>query len=115
MNISVETRKQIKSTMKRIEKLLISKNLQYGDSVMEPIGLFAKGNVEDLVRVRIDDKLSRLKSGDDSIESDVDNLIGDGRVRQYRRNKNGLDKWLGTTGTDGKLFNEELNLNVDRI
>ena len=46
---------------------------------MEPIGLFAKGNVEDLVRVRIDDKLSRLKSGDDSIESDVDiveDLIG---------------------------------------
>ena len=79
MNISTETRKQIKLTMKRIEKLLISKNLQYGDSVMEPIGLFAKGNVEDLVRVRIDDKLSRLKSGDDSIESDVDiveDLIG---------------------------------------
>ena len=79
MNISKETRKQIKLTMARIEELLISKNLQYGDSVMEPIGLFAKGNAEDLVRVRIDDKLSRLKSGDDSIESDVDiveDLIG---------------------------------------
>jgi hypothetical protein len=55
------------------------------------------------------------KQSRQTIESDVDNLIGDGRVKQYRRIKGGEDKWLGTTGTDGKLFNEELNLNVDRI
>ena len=50
-----------------------------------------------------------------TIESDVANLIGDGRVKQYRRSKHGGDKYLGTTRTDGKLFNEELNLNVDRL
>ena len=55
------------------------------------------------------------KQSRQTIESDVDNLIGDGRVKQYRRDKSGLDKWLGTTRTDGRLFNEELNLNVDRI
>jgi len=46
---------------------------------MDPITIFAQGNAQDLVRVRIDDKLSRLKRGNDSIESDediVDDLIG---------------------------------------
>ena len=77
--MSKETQKKIKEVIRNVERLLIAKNKQYGDSVMEPIGLFAKGNPEELVRVRIDDKLSRLKSGDDSIESDIDiveDLIG---------------------------------------
>ena len=77
--MSKETQKKIKEVIRNVERLLIAKNKQYGDSVMEPIGLYAKGNPEELVRVRIDDKLSRLKSGDDSIESDIDiveDLIG---------------------------------------
>jgi hypothetical protein len=74
-----KTQKKIRDTIKEIEELLIRKNDQYGDSVMEPIGIFAKGNSQDLIRVRIDDKLSRLVRGNDSIESDEDivqDLIG---------------------------------------
>ncbi len=43
------------------------------------MGIFAKGSAEELIRVRIDDKLNRLLQGDDSIESDEDvvlDLIG---------------------------------------
>ena len=79
IEISHKTQKKIMDTVKRIGTLLIDKNIQYGDSVMDPIAIFAKGNPQDLVRVRIDDKLSRLKRGNDSIESDidiVDDLIG---------------------------------------
>ena len=79
IEISKETQKKIMHTVKRIGTLLIDKNIQYGDSVMDPIAIFAQGNPQDLVRVRIDDKLSRLKRGNDSIESDidiVDDLIG---------------------------------------
>ena len=74
-----KTQDKIRATIKQIEALLISKNLQYGDSVMEPIGIFAKGDSQDLIRVRIDDKLSRLVRGNDSIETDEDiiqDLIG---------------------------------------
>ena len=77
--MSKETQNKIQHTIKRIGMLLIAKNKQYGDSVMDPIAIFAQGNAQDLVRVRIDDKLSRLKRGNDSIESDediVDDLIG---------------------------------------
>ena len=65
--------------MMELEELLVRKNEQYGDSVMEPIGIFAEGNSQDLIRVRIDDKLSRLVRGNDNIESDEDivlDLIG---------------------------------------
>ena len=63
----------------RIGEFLINKNQQYGDSVNNPIRLFSKLDSQAGVRVRIDDKLSRLARGNDSIESDmdiVDDLIG---------------------------------------
>ena len=60
-------------------------------------------------------KIDPMKFEGAKSDFDVANLIGDGRVKQYRRSKHGGDKYLGTTRTDGKLFNEELNLNVDRL
>lgn len=75
----METKEKIREVMIELEELLVKKNEQYGDSVMEPIGIFAEGNSQDLIRVRIDDKLSRLVRGNDNIESDEDivlDLIG---------------------------------------
>tara|TARA_A100000172_G_C2978683_1_gene88602 strand:+ start:62 stop:322 length:261 start_codon:yes stop_codon:yes gene_type:complete len=67
--------KKIKDTIKMIEKLLLSKNKQYGNSALEPLGIFANGSAEELIRVRIDDKLNRLLQGDESIESDTDVIL----------------------------------------
>jgi len=71
----MSTKDKIIKVIKEIEELLLSKNEQYGDSALKPICLFAKGNPEDLIRVRIDDKLSRLAMGDESIESDEDIVL----------------------------------------
>ncbi len=71
----MDTQKKIKDTIKMIEKLLLSKNKQYGDSAMKPLGIFANGSAEELIRVRIDDKLNRLLQGDESIESDTDVIL----------------------------------------
>jgi uncharacterized protein (DUF2461 family) len=63
----------------RILNLLVKKNEQYGNSVFEPVRIFSKAEVQAGLRIRIDDKLSRLARGNDSIESDVDivdDLIG---------------------------------------
>lgn len=71
--------KKIKETGKEITDFLLSKNKQYGNSVFEPIGIFSKNIPQESLRVRIDDKLSRLKRGNDSIECDEDivkDLIG---------------------------------------
>jgi len=59
--------------------LLLSKNKQYGNSVSEPVRIFSKADTSEQIKVRIDDKISRLIRGDDSLEPDediVDDLIG---------------------------------------
>tara|TARA_R100001163_G_C4991632_1_gene143999 strand:- start:17 stop:322 length:306 start_codon:yes stop_codon:yes gene_type:complete len=75
----METKKKIKITMDEIRDFLIEKNEQYGDSVMNPIGIFSDCNTDEALRVRIDDKLNRLMQGNDNIETDEDivkDLIG---------------------------------------
>lgn len=47
----------------KVKELLVKKNQGYGNSVFESIGVFAKdSNPLDLINVRIDDKLSRIKN-----------------------------------------------------
>jgi hypothetical protein len=72
-------RKKVASVAGRVVNLLNLKNAQYGDSVFSPVRIFSKADSQQGLRVRIDDKLSRLARGDDSIESDIDiveDLIG---------------------------------------
>jgi hypothetical protein len=62
-----------------IKDFIIAKNIQYGNSAIDPVRIFSKADPAEQLRVRIDDKLSRLVRGDDSIESDmdiIDDLIG---------------------------------------
>ncbi len=59
--------------------LLGEKNKQYGDSAFDPIRVFSKLGPDAGLRVRIDDKISRLLRGNADMESDtdvIDDLIG---------------------------------------
>ncbi len=70
---------RVAKTAARVVNLLRIKNEQYGDSVQQPLRVFSKLDSQAGIRVRIDDKLSRLARGNDSIESDIDiidDLIG---------------------------------------
>ena len=71
----MDTQKRIKEITKEVTDLLLKKNKQYGDSALNPLGVFAKGSAEELIRVRIDDKLNRLLQGDESIETDTDVIL----------------------------------------
>ena len=74
-----ETQTAIKKRCELIKHMLLNKNRQYGNSVMNPIRVFSKADKTEQLRVRIDDKINRLLQGDESIESDVDvidDLIG---------------------------------------
>jgi|TARA_R110002153_G_scaffold49128_3_gene138605 hypothetical protein len=54
------------------QNLLIKKNKAYGDSALEPIGIFGNGDAVTSLGARMDDKLMRLKSlgiGKDSIDT----------------------------------------------
>jgi hypothetical protein len=60
-----------------IKEMLIMKNRKYGDSAIAPVNIFYRGTAEDALRVRMDDKLSRIMNRqDDEDEDPEDDLIG---------------------------------------
>ncbi len=58
-----------------IRELLISKNIKYGNSALEPLGVFSKLSAKEGLLIRIDDKLKRIKNG--SLEKDDEDVIND--------------------------------------
>jgi hypothetical protein len=58
-----------------IRELLISKNIKYGNSALEPLGVFSQLSAKEGLLIRIDDKLKRIKNG--SIEKDDEDVIND--------------------------------------
>ena len=73
------TQNQIEAGMEEVKVMLLAKNEQYGDSALSPTRIFSKASADEQIKVRIDDKLSRLMLGNDSMESDEDvikDLIG---------------------------------------
>lgn len=56
---------------------LIEKNRSYGNSALDPTRIFSKADNVEQLKVRIDDKLSRLMRGKEFPgDNDVDDLIG---------------------------------------
>jgi hypothetical protein len=66
---------KVSSYLLEIRELLISKNLKYGNSALEPLGVFSKLSAKEGLLVRIDDKLKRIKNG--SLEKDDEDVIND--------------------------------------
>jgi len=61
-----------------IQTLLLEKNKRYGSSALQPIGIFNKLSSEDSIKIRLDDKLSRIRNSSEVRVNDVADLIGYG-------------------------------------
>ena len=73
----MSTADRIRAKCTEIADLLVAKNKCYGDSALNPVGIFAKGRAVDLIRVRIDDKLNRIMNAPDAFGEDaVKDLTG---------------------------------------
>lgn len=60
-----------------ITQLLLSKNISYGNSALNPTRIFSKSSPEEQILVRIDDKLSRISRGSEYPGDDtLEDLIG---------------------------------------
>ena len=66
---------QVSVVLDEIRDLLIAKNLKYGNSALEPLGVFSKLSAKEGLLVRIDDKLKRIKNG--SLERDDEDVVND--------------------------------------
>jgi len=74
----ISTKDLIIKTSTEVMNLLLEKNAAYGDSALNPVGIFSRGNAVDSLCARIDDKLMRIKSKGitDATEDTVQDLIG---------------------------------------
>jgi hypothetical protein len=72
-----QTQTEICAICDEIKELLLTKNRKYGDSALNPVRVFSKASPLEQLKVRIDDKLSRLKNAQDDEDEDVvTDLIG---------------------------------------
>jgi hypothetical protein len=66
---------QVGVVLDEIRDLLIAKNIKYGNSALEPLGVFSQLSAKEGLLVRIDDKLKRIKNG--SLEKDDEDVVND--------------------------------------
>jgi len=72
------TPQRIRSACDDIADLLCAKNEAYGDSALNPVGVFSKLDATASLCARIDDKLARIQNRGlgDATEDTLDDLIG---------------------------------------
>ena len=61
--------------LSEITEMLVSKNEKYGNSALEPLGVFSQLSAKSGLLVRIDDKLKRIKNG--SLDKDDEDVVND--------------------------------------
>ena len=66
---------QVSKVLDEIKDLLIAKNQKYGNSALEPLGVFSQLSAKEGLLIRIDDKLKRIKNG--SLEKDDEDVVND--------------------------------------
>jgi hypothetical protein len=65
------------NTCHEIAQMLIEKNISYGNSALDPARIFSTADSTEQLKVRIDDKLNRVKNNQGYAgDNDIDDLIG---------------------------------------
>jgi len=59
-----------------VATMLIAKNQAYGNAALDPVRIFSRANTSEQIKVRLDDKLSRLARGSDAGEDVILDLLG---------------------------------------
>ena len=67
-----ETQLEIAKICDDVKELLLYKNLKYGNSALDPIRVFSRSDTTEQLLVRIDDKLNRIKHGENILYDDED-------------------------------------------
>jgi hypothetical protein len=76
-SLSAPSGGKILSSCIDIAQMLIEKNISYGDSALNPIRIFSVADSTEQLKVRIDDKLNRVKNNQGFAgDNDIDDLIG---------------------------------------
>lgn len=66
----------VRGVTNEIADMLVSKNAQYGDSALNPLRIFSRADPVEQIKVRLDDKLSRIARGNGETEDVELDLLG---------------------------------------
>ena len=66
-----QSRIDIATTCDELKELLLEKNRKYGDAALSPLRVFSKADPVEQIKVRLDDKLSRLANQQSDEDEDV--------------------------------------------
>ena len=70
----MSTKDNIKRKCQMLEDLLVRKNDAYGDSALDPLGVFSSASASSGIRIRLDDKLKRIANAG-LVEDTEDTLV----------------------------------------
>ena len=62
---------EVETILDELKELLVAKNNKYGNSALEPVRVFSKASPKEQILVRLDDKLSRLRTQHITEDEDV--------------------------------------------
>lgn len=71
MNEITQSQIDICAVCDELKELLLEKNRKYGDSALNPVRVFSKCNSVEAILVRMDDKLSRIRTMDPEDSEDA--------------------------------------------
>lgn len=66
----------IKTVMESLNRFLIAKNKNYGNSALKPLKVFSKVEPTNGICVRMDDKISRISNATELRKNDIVDLTG---------------------------------------
>lgn len=104
---SMNSQVQIADICDQIKKLLLSKNLKYGNSALEPCRIFSSASAVEQLLVRIDDKLSRISRGAGLLAKDedvVNDLIGYLILLKIALKSSDEPDFVSSTTSDGDVL-----------
>ena len=71
-----ESQKKIVEICDSMKDLLLYKNKKYGDSALNQNNIFYKGDSTNSIKIRLDDKIGRIKNCEETRINDVCDIIG---------------------------------------
>ncbi len=74
--IEIPTSDKIEQITTSLNNLLQVKNKNYGSSALSPLGVFNKNGATEGIKVRLDDKLMRVKNSDILRKNDIADIMG---------------------------------------
>jgi len=70
------TQAKIVEVTTAIQELLLEKNKRYGDAAINPTNTFSKLSGNASIKIRLDDKINRVKASEEIRVNDVCDIIG---------------------------------------